>query len=162
MKELEPMNDECSAILCAKLDRLFDSEIDLGRWLHWYAWDVISSITFSNRLGFMQTETDVQNIIQALESRLVYNSIVGQAPYLHRFLFGNTIVSWLASFIPAVSKLNSSKYIIAFTARQLERYRNKEFNTVQADDLLDRFKRFRDGHQVMDDSELLMHASANM
>lgn len=162
MKELEPMNDECSTILCKKLDGLIGKDIDLGQWLHWYAWDVISSITFSNRLGFMESETDVQGIIQAIESRLVYNSIIGQAPYLHRFLFGNALVSWIASFVPVVSRLNSSRYIIAFTSKQLQRYRNKEYNTVQVDDLLHRFKRFREGEEVMDDSELLMHTSANM
>ena len=55
MKELEPMNDECSAILTAKLDGLVGKEIDLGEWLHWYAFDVITTIAFSNRLGFMES-----------------------------------------------------------------------------------------------------------
>ena len=31
----------------------------------------------------METETDVNNIIAAIEGRLVYNSIVGQVPWLH-------------------------------------------------------------------------------
>ena len=76
MRELEPMNDACSEILLRKLREREGQEIDLGRWLHWYAFDVISSITFSNRLGFMEQEKDVGNIIEAIEGRLVYNSIV--------------------------------------------------------------------------------------
>ena len=50
MKELEPMNDECSAILTTKLDGLVGKDIDLGEWLHWYAFDLITTIAFSNRL----------------------------------------------------------------------------------------------------------------
>ena len=45
------------------------------------------SITFSNRLGFMEQERDIQNIIEAIENRRVYNSICGQVPGMHRFLW---------------------------------------------------------------------------
>lgn len=162
LKELEPMNDDCSAILMKKFEGLVGKDIDLGTWLHWYAFDVISSITFSNRLGFMEQEKDVQNIIAAIEGRLVYNSIIGQAPYLHKYLFGNPAVSWLTSFIPAVAVLNSSRYIVSFAAQQLQRYQNKEFNTVELRDMLERFRKFKDEEQVMSDSELLSHATSNM
>ncbi|KAK4953238.1 hypothetical protein LTR10_008944 [Elasticomyces elasticus] len=162
MKELEPMNDECSAILLRKLDGMVGQSIDLGRWVHWYAFDVITSITFSNRMGFMEQEKDIQSIIAAIEGRLVYNSIVGQAPYLHRYLFGNTFVTWLAGFVPALAILNSSRYIVAFAARNLQRYQSKDLNTVHLQDMLDRFKRYRDGEQVMNDDELLSNAASNI
>lgn len=128
----------------------------------WYAFDVITSLTFSNRLGFLEQAKDIHNIIAAIEGRLFYNSIVGQAPYLHKYLFGNPFVAWLASFIPAFAVLNSSRYIVAFATQQLQRYQNKEFNTADVQDMLDRFKRFKDGEQVMSDSELLSHATSNM
>ncbi|TKA74559.1 hypothetical protein B0A55_04445 [Friedmanniomyces simplex] len=140
----------------------YSMNIDFGKWVHWYAFDVITSITFSNRMGFMEQERDVQNIIAAIEGRLVYNSIVGQAPYLHKYLFGNAFTTWLVSFIPAVAILNSSRYIVAFAARNLQRYQNKEFNTVHLQDMLDRFKRFREGEQVMNDDELLSNAASNI
>jgi hypothetical protein len=34
LKELEPMNDECSAIFMRKLDGLVGKDIDLGKWVH--------------------------------------------------------------------------------------------------------------------------------
>lgn len=145
---------------CKSVVRLATSGYVLSK--QWYAFDVITSITFSNRLGFMEREEDVNNIIAAIEGRLVYNSIVGQVPWLHPYLFGNTTVAWLASFIPSIAILNSSKYIVAFTAKQLERYQNKEFNTVELQDMLARFKRYKDGDLVMDDSELLSHTSGNI
>lgn len=169
LKELEPMNDECSAIFLHKLGEYADGKdngiIDLGVWLHWYAFDVISSITFSNRLGFMESESDVNNIIAAIEGRLVYNSIVGQVPWLHRFLFGNAFVSWLSSFIPAIAVMNSSRYIVSFAAAQLARYQKKDeqgSNTVELKDMLDRFKRFKDGEATMSADELLSHATSNI
>jgi cytochrome P450 len=163
MRELEPMNDTCSEILARKLKERIGQDVDLGTWLHWYAFDVISSITFSNRLGFMEEEKDVGNIIEAIEGRLVYNSIIGQAPWLHKYLFGNPLVSYLASAIPAVAVMNSTKFIVSFAAKQLQRYQGKEKDTDSNElpDMLDRFKRFKDGEQVMSDSELLSHAVGN-
>ena len=110
----------------------------------------------------MEHEKDINNIIAAIEGRLVYNSIVGQTPWLHPYLFGNRFIAWLAGFIPSVAIMNSSRYIVAFTAKQLERYHNKEFNTVELQDLLDRYKRVKDGEQVMDESELLSATSGNI
>ena len=162
LKELEPMNDACSAILERKLRQRSGQDVDLGTWLHWYAFDVISSITFSNRLGFMEEERDVGNIIEAIEGRLVYNSIVGQAPWLHRFLFGNAFVASLANAIPSIAVMNSSKFIVSFAAKQLERYQGKDHKSGDLPDMLDRFKRFKDGEQVMSDSELLSHAVSNI
>jgi cytochrome P450 len=162
LRELEPMNDACSEILLRKLREREGQEIDLGKWLHWYAFDVISSITFSNRLNFMEQEKDVGNIIEAIEGRLVYNSIIGQAPWLHKFFFGNPVVSYLTSAIPAVAALNKSKYIVSFAAQQLQRYQGKDSSSGQLPDMLDRFKRFKDGEQVMSDSELLSHAVSNI
>ena len=34
LKELEPMNDDCSAIFLKKLDGLVGKDIDLGKWVH--------------------------------------------------------------------------------------------------------------------------------
>lgn len=162
LKELEPMNDACSAIFLRKLDGLVGKDIDLGTWLHWYAFDVITSITFSNRLDFMEQEKDVDQIIEAIESRLVYNSIIGQAPYLHNYIFGSPLVSWIASFIPSLAVMNSSRFIVAFAAKQLQRYQDSKTNVSELSDLLNRFKRFKDGEQTMSDAELLTHATSSI
>jgi hypothetical protein len=166
MRELEPMNDACSEIFLHKLEGMVGMDVDFGEWLHWYAFDVISSITFSNRLGFMEQETDIGGIINAIEGRLVYCSIVGQAPWLHKYcLLGNTFVERLANrFVPAVASLGSSSMIVSFAAKQLQRYQNKDPKTTETHlpDMLDRFKRFKDGEEVMEYSRLLSHASGNI
>ena len=166
MRELEPMNDACSEIFLQKLQSMVGTNVDLGKWLHWYAFDVISSITFSKRLGFMEQETDIGGVINAIEGRLIYCSIVGQAPWLHRYLLlGNSFVERMANrFVPAVAALGSSSIIVSFAAKQLQQRMNRYPKTTetQLPDMLDRFRRFKDGEEVMDYSRLLSHASANI
>lgn len=168
LKELEPRNDACSAIFLRKMGEYADGKdggvVDLGVWVHWYAFDVISSITFSNCLGFMEAETDVNDIIAAIEGRLVYNSVVGQVPWLHKYLFGNPVIAWLSSFIPRIAVMNSSRFIVDFAARQLQRYQDKDVDAAAGlRDMLDRFKRFKDdGEKTMGDDELLSHATSNI
>ena len=110
----------------------------------------------------MERETDVNNIIAAIEGRLVYNSVIGQVPWIHPYLFGNTFVAWLASFVPAVAILNSSRYIVQFTQKRINDYHAQKFNTLQLSDLLSRFKRVKDGKQVMNESDLLNGKSSSL
>ena len=160
--ELEPMTNDCITILEKKFAGMPGKDVDLGEWLQWYAFDVITSITFSNRLGFMEEEKDVAGIINAIEGRLAYNSVIGEAPTLHKFLLGNTVVRSLANQIPALARLNSARYIVTFAARQLERYKSTDKSVDDLRDMLARFKRSRDGEEVMTDRDLLSHASSNM
>ena len=160
--ELEPMTDDCIKILEGKLDERQNQDLDFGVWLHWYAFDVITSVTFSNRLGFMEGERDVSNIIEAIEGRLAYNSLIGEVPRLHKYLLGNDLMASIANWFPALARLNSAKYIVLFAAKQLERYKTKEAKADDVKDMLARFRRSRDGEEVMSDSDLLSHASSNM
>jgi hypothetical protein len=159
--DFEPLADECTKILERKLDGLQGRNIDLGTWLHWYAFDVITYITFSNCLGFMEREEDVSGIIAAIEGRLFYNSIVGQVPTMHKYLLGNSLVSSLADKVPGLARLNSARYIVDFAAQQLSR---RQSTTAEhgKKDLVARFKRSKEGEEVMSDKELLGHAASNV
>jgi hypothetical protein len=162
MVELEGLTDTCISILSQKLSGMTNRDIDLGEWLHWFSFDVITSITFSNRLGFMEREEDVSGIIDAIEGRLFYNSVVGQAPWLHIFLLGNPIIAAVANKIPSLARLNSARFIVSFAAKQLERYQNKEKAVREYRDMLARFKRYSNGEEVMSDGELLSHSVSNI
>ncbi len=159
--DFEPLTDDCTRILERKLDGLQGKDIDFGTWLHWYAFDVISSITFSNRLGFMENEEDVNGIIAAIEGRLFYNSVIGQVPSMHKWLLGNRFVSKWADKVPAIKRLNSAAYIVQFAARQLQMRQNVKAEHDRSD-MLDKFKRTRDGEEVISEKELLGHASSNV
>ena len=170
--ELESLTDDCISTFQTKIDEKLataakrDSQesivMNLGDWLHWYAFDLITSITFSNRLGFMTSESDVEGIIAAIEGRLRYNATIGQMPWLHQYLLGNKLMSWLATFIPSIAKMNTAKRIVDFTARQLDRYAGKDQDLGYAD-MLDRFKRVSASRKAqMSDTDLLAAAVGNI
>ncbi|KAL2420053.1 Cytochrome P450 monooxygenase cicH [Exophiala dermatitidis] len=110
----------------------------------------------------MEQEMDVQGIINAIEGRLAYNSVVGEAPVLHKYLLGNPVGSYLAGWIPSLARLNSSQYIVRFAAKQLERYSFHDKSTDSLRDMLARFKRSRDGDELMTNDDLLSHASSKI
>jgi hypothetical protein len=163
LKEFEPLVDECIRIFEGKLTNMEGTDFDLGKWLHWFAFDVISSITFSNRLGFMEQEEDVGGIIDAIEGRLAYNAVVGQVPMMRHLLLGNRLFATFANKLRIFARLNSAGYIVQFAAKQLERYQDThDLSQDKHKDILARFKRSRDGESIMSNAELLSHASSNM
>jgi hypothetical protein len=89
MKNYEIYTDECTAIFVNKMRQLEGEAIDLSTWLQFYAFDVIASITFQRRFGFMQEGRDIDNMIAKLHFALQYAKIIGQFPGLHPWLVGN-------------------------------------------------------------------------
>ncbi|KAE9369115.1 cytochrome P450 [Stipitochalara longipes BDJ] len=87
--DYEPRVDECTAILAQRFDELaaHSHTIDFGHWLHCYAFDVISLITFSNRFGFLDKGEDKNKLFEAINHHNAYSTLVGIFPFLHRFLF---------------------------------------------------------------------------
>lgn len=114
-------------------------------------------------MGFMESEQDISGIIQAIEGRLFYNSIVGQVPSLHKLLLGNRFVSRIANLLPSVRRLNTTHFIVDFARTQLARYQTVGSSPDDLKDMLARFKRSnKDGGQAMTSDELLSHATGNM
>lgn len=133
----------------------------------YYAFDVITSITYSQTLGMLESEKDIDRIIESIEGRLKYNAVIGQAPYLHKYLFGNTYISYLANFIPKLAILNTSKYIVAFAAKRLQERQNASSSGVRDEfrglkDMLARFRRFKEEEQLIDDGLMLSHSVSNI
>ena len=89
MKNYEIYADERTKIFIDTMRELQGQPIDLSAWLQWYAFDVIASITFQHRFGFMEQRRDIGNMIGDLDFGLGYAKIVGQFPGLHPWLVGN-------------------------------------------------------------------------
>jgi hypothetical protein len=163
MRDFEPFVDDCIEIFEEKLGKMEGTSFDFGKWLHWFAFDVVSSITFSNRLGFMENEEDVGGIIDAIEGRLAYNSVIGQIPGAHQFLLGNSIFAFFANKFQFFKRLGSAGYIIQFAAKQLALSQEKQHLSENFErDMLSRFKRSKDGEKLISDAEMLSHAASNM
>ena len=53
---------------------------DFSQWLQFYAADVIGEITWSKRLGFIETGEDVESIISSVDELLAYAAMVSRIP----------------------------------------------------------------------------------
>ncbi|RSL89717.1 hypothetical protein CEP52_014809 [Fusarium oligoseptatum] len=144
----EPFVDSTSTEFLKQLksrfaDRAGDEGIcDFGAWLQYYAFDVIGELTFSKRLGFVETGRDVDNIIRDLEGFLNYVSWIGQIPFLDRLFIKNPIKIWMAKN----GLLNSSAPVAEFAKKHvIERQREEESGIAKAPrrDFLNRFKEAR-------------------
>ncbi|KAK4949754.1 hypothetical protein LTR10_011596 [Elasticomyces elasticus] len=167
MLELEPLTDDCIRIFEGKIDeKILEAGghaivLNMNDWLHWYAFDVVMSVSFSKPLGFMQQERDVSGMIAAIEGRLRYNATIGQAPLLHRYLLGNSLVSKIANYIPAMARMNTSRRIVQFTAEQINRA-DVDQGGKGYTDMLERFKnRGKDGEE-MSQLDMIIAASGNV
>lgn len=82
VKTFEQYADECIKILVGATSDQEGQAINLGRWLQWYAFDVIGSITFQRRFGFMEQGKDVRNMVGDLEVAAFLGAVIGQIPAL--------------------------------------------------------------------------------
>ncbi|WAO96068.1 Hypothetical protein NCS54_01372900 [Fusarium falciforme] len=144
----EPFVDSTSTEFLKQLklrfaDRPGDEGIcDFGAWLQYYAFDVIGELTFSKRLGFVETGRDVDSIIRDLEGFLNYVSWIGQIPFLDRLFIKNPIKIWMAKN----GLLNSSAPVAEFAKKHVvERQREEESGNSKAPrrDFSNRFKEAR-------------------
>ncbi|KAF5672008.1 cytochrome P450 monooxygenase [Fusarium heterosporum] len=91
----EDFVDECSDLFDQRLRETTGGPasanvqplVDLGKWLQCYAFDVISMITYSTRLGFLDHGVDIAGVMESLERFLAYASVIGVYSWLHPLLF---------------------------------------------------------------------------
>ncbi|KAF5585071.1 pisatin demethylase cytochrome P450 [Fusarium pseudoanthophilum] len=82
MRNFEVYADECSAIFLDAMRDLEGQSLDLAHWLQWYAFDVIGSITFQRRFGFLERRHDVDEMISKINDGLELVKIIGQSEWL--------------------------------------------------------------------------------
>ncbi|KAL2835369.1 cytochrome P450 [Aspergillus pseudoustus] len=80
MRNFECYADECTQIFIDAMLDLEGTPVDFSHWLQWYAFDVIGSITFRRRFGFMEKRKDVNNMIAKIDTGLQYVKVLGQLP----------------------------------------------------------------------------------
>ena len=92
--EYEPLVDSTIGTFLKQLDERFADTgdvCDFGKWLQFFAFDIIGELTFSKRLGFLESGHDVNNIMTAIEKNFDYFSVIGQMPVLDSLLGKNPI-----------------------------------------------------------------------
>jgi hypothetical protein len=65
----EPFVDEILEVVFKQLDERYvksQATFDLGDWLQYFAFDVMGTMTFSERYGFLETGADVNGMLGAI------------------------------------------------------------------------------------------------
>ena len=106
LRDLEPYINTCIELLVERISEVTEAgrkPLNTSVWLQYFAYDVLGEVNFSQKLGFLETGTDVASSVAAIDGLLQYLSIVGQMPWLHNFLLGNPLMHKL---IPQLEKSN--------------------------------------------------------
>jgi hypothetical protein len=114
---METAIDTCTSEFLSKLRERCNSAIDLGTWLQFYAFDVVGTLVFGKKLGFLEKGRDVDGIMQMIRGMLVYASHCGQIPEAHPFLLGNPLFPVL---FPAMETWNA---VLTFTLKAINEAR---------------------------------------
>ncbi|KAJ5854798.1 hypothetical protein N7534_007341 [Penicillium rubens] len=139
--QYEPMVDETTEIFLNQTDRLFAdgaTVCDFARWLQFFAFDVIGSITYSKRHGFIEKNEDIDGIVKSLANIFDYSAPVGQMPWLDKLFWKNPIFDILQKL-----GLSDNSHPVAVFAKQRMQERMSAKGDVTGpgakDDLLTRF-----------------------
>ncbi|KUI65370.1 Pisatin demethylase [Cytospora mali] len=116
MQQLSPFIDDTIELLTQKMDAAAAGRtgapikdfskgpaVDLGNWLHWFAFDVLGEVAFSRSFGFLEQGRDVDGAIHIIDESQRYNGIVGQVPFMDHFLRRNPL--W--KLIPMLDSRNA-------------------------------------------------------
>ncbi|KAL3478704.1 cytochrome P450 [Aspergillus californicus] len=98
--DYEPLVDSCTSYFLRRTEELFAGTRHpclLSEWIQFFAFDVIGEITWSQRLGFVQENKDISNIIATVDSFQNYSTVVGQNPWLDTLLVKNPVKRYLES-----------------------------------------------------------------
>jgi Cytochrome P450 len=114
LADLEPYVQNVIQLFLRRIDEVSEGgkkSFDIGTWVQYFAFDALGEVNFSQQLGFLETGTDVGNSIATIDGLLKYLSIIGQAPWLHKFLLGNPLFH---KFVPFLETSNEVQNVSLF------------------------------------------------
>ncbi|KAF9872393.1 hypothetical protein CkaCkLH20_10220 [Colletotrichum karsti] len=111
----EPYLDEAGEIFSERLREFAKAgaPFDAGYWFQCFAFDAIAYVTYGKRLGFLDRGDDIGKCIQSLDKSLIYSSLVGIYPSIHRH-----ILPLIARLLPFINT-NPIMYVLNFTQQRI-------------------------------------------
>ncbi|GAM43296.1 hypothetical protein TCE0_047f17995 [Talaromyces pinophilus] len=162
----EGLVDQTIEFFISELKRKFadtNSACNIDDWLHFFAFDVMSEVTFARRIGFIERGTDVDGTIAGIWKRFRYFGIVGQMPWLDKLWDKSSLINAL---LPA-----KSSAIVTFTFTQIKKriedFKNTtegpiEKNNGQPIDFFSQFLKAKFNHPEIPDWYLTSWTTSNM
>ena len=166
--QYEPRVNETVRVFLAQTERLYanapdtpDIVCNFVLWLQFFAFDVITEITYSRRVGFVDRCEDVDGIIAWLAGIFDYQAPVGQMPWLDRLLVKNPVRTLLRKYgmidnSSATAKFSRARMAERFAEMEATGADDKDNITTDSMDLLTMFCRAqRADPAFFDDGRLL-------
>lgn len=98
--DFEPLVNSCTSYWLQRTEEIYvkgQELCPLSTWIQYFAFDVIGELTWSKRLGFVEENKDVADIIATVDAFQNYGTIVGQNPWWDTLLMKNPIKRYLES-----------------------------------------------------------------
>lgn len=99
IRNFEPYADECTRIFMDAMRDLEGQAVDFAQWLQWYAFDVIGSITFQRRFGFMEQRQDIDDMIKKINDGLEYVKVISQFESLIAIFGMLSMNAWISPYL---------------------------------------------------------------
>ncbi|OHW97906.1 benzoate 4-monooxygenase cytochrome p450 [Colletotrichum incanum] len=130
MQQLGPFIDDTIDLLVTKLggfatqpmEYKAHNSVNLGTWLHYFAFDVLGEVAFSRSFGFLAEGKDLEGAIATIDRSQAYNGIVGQVPWVDYLLRRNPL--W--KFVPTLDTKNAPITRIALSEMERRKPFDKE------------------------------------
>ncbi|KAJ0426573.1 hypothetical protein BJY00DRAFT_298131 [Aspergillus carlsbadensis] len=158
--QYEPMVNETVEVFLDQTAALFTNSgrtCDFARWLQFFAFDVIGSITYSKRHGFIEKNEDIDGIVKSLARIFDYSAPIGQMPWLDKVFWKNPIFDALQKWGIA----DNSHPVAVFARQRMQERMSTDVAslTAQKGDLLTMFmKAGKDRPEFMTEKRILTMA----
>lgn len=85
----EPYVSDCLELFMQRMNEIASAQqtINMAHWVQCYAFDVIASLTYSKRFGFLDAGVDVGGLMAMLVGVLRYGTLMGIYAWLHPILW---------------------------------------------------------------------------
>ncbi|RDW78590.1 cytochrome P450 [Aspergillus mulundensis] len=136
--QYEPMVNETIELFLDQTTALFantNKTCDFARWLQFFAFDVIGSITYSKRHGFIEKNEDIDGILKSLARIFDYAGPIGQMPWLDKLLWKNPVYDILQKWGIA----DNSHPVAIFARQRMDERMAVNANSTAKQDLLTKF-----------------------
>ncbi|RMD44084.1 hypothetical protein DV735_g970, partial [Chaetothyriales sp. CBS 134920] len=147
----EGLIDDVLECLRGKFDQRFaiNSEIfDLGQWLQFFAFDVMGTMTFSKRYGFLDNGRDVGGMLAAVVTFMRSAAPMTQAPWLDKILWKNFIADTLRQKFNRTASLSILSFVGKAIKEKQEKLATGGDSSTRADrkDFLTRYIEIQQGN----------------
>ncbi|KAE8373926.1 cytochrome P450 [Aspergillus bertholletiae] len=128
----EPLVDEVLQCIRDKFDQRFaatEQIFDMGQWLQFFAFDVMGTMTFSKRYGFLDEGKDVGGMLGTIVDFMRTSAPMTQSPLLDRVLRKNIVADTFWQAVRGTASLSILGFVGQAIKEKKEKLEKSDGNT---------------------------------